>query len=147
MSSENPQGKRETQCGRVSLDFCFSIPSSEPAIVFAVELVRKAMELIKLDEDWIFRVEIALQEALLNGHLHGNQGNSAHQLRVDCVLSPKTIELHVEDIGLGYDLSQNFFVIDCMEPGGRGLHLIRQLMDSVTISENGSHIAMALVKE
>lgn len=105
------------------------------------------MELLHLDKDWIFRVELSLQEALLNSHLHGNQGNSARQIRVNCVLSPKKIEFQIEHDGLGYDLSQNFFVIDRMEPGGRGLHLIRQLMDSVTTTDNGTHIAMALVKE
>ena len=68
MSSENPQEKRETQCGRVSVEFCFAIPSSESTIVSAVELVWKAMELLQLDEDRMLRAEFSLQEALLNGH-------------------------------------------------------------------------------
>jgi|SRR6266850_1198852 anti-sigma regulatory factor (Ser/Thr protein kinase) len=93
------------------------------------------MELLKLDEDWIFRVELSLQEALFNGHLHGNPRELSASASCGLSAFSQTIELHVEDNGLGYDLSQNFFVIDRMEPGGRGPHLIRQLMDSVTISD------------
>jgi hypothetical protein len=59
--------KRETQCGRVPVEFSFAIPSSESTIVSAVELVWKAMELLKLDEDRMLRAELSLQEALLNG--------------------------------------------------------------------------------
>jgi hypothetical protein len=48
------------------VEFCFAIPSSESTIVSAVELVWKAMELLKLDEDQMLRAELSLQEALLN---------------------------------------------------------------------------------
>ena len=84
---------------------------------------------------------------MLNGHFHGNQANSAREIRVACIFSFKKVEIQVEDDGVGYDLNQNFFVINHPEPGGRGLYLIRQLMDSVTISDSGSHISMALAKE
>jgi anti-sigma regulatory factor (Ser/Thr protein kinase) len=144
---EKPGTESEMQFARVYAEFCFVITSSESAIVLAIEAVRKAMQSLALDVDWIFRVELSLQEALLNGHVHGNQANSAHQIRVGCILSAKKVEIHVEDDGKGYDLNHNFFVVDHIEPGGRGLYLIRQLMDLVTISDSGSHMSMALVKE
>ncbi len=77
VDGENAGAEHEMQFSRTCAGFCFAIPSSESAVVSAVQAVRKAMELIALDEDWIFRVELSLQEALLNGHFHGNRGNSA----------------------------------------------------------------------
>jgi anti-sigma regulatory factor (Ser/Thr protein kinase) len=103
--------------------------------------------LFALDEDSIFRVELSLQEALLNSHFHGNQANSAREIRVACILSLKKVEIQIVDDGVGYDLNPDFFVIDDPKSGGRGLYLIRQLMDSLTISDSGSHISMALAKE
>jgi anti-sigma regulatory factor (Ser/Thr protein kinase) len=147
VDGENAGAEHEMQFSRTCAGFCFAIPSSESAVVSAVQAVRKGMELIALDEDWIFRVELSLQEALLNGHFHGNRSNSAREIRVACILSLKKVEVHVEDDGVGYDLKQDFFVIDHPKPGGRGLYLIRQLMDSVTISDSGSQISMALAKE
>jgi anti-sigma regulatory factor (Ser/Thr protein kinase) len=147
VDGENVDAEHDMQLRRAYAEFCFAIPSSESAVVLAVQAVRKAMKLIALDEDLIFRVELSLQKALLNGHLHGNQGNSARGIRVACILSLKKVELHIKDDGVGYDLNQDFFMFDRSKPGGRGLYLIRKLMDSVTISDCGSHISMALAKE
>jgi hypothetical protein len=57
------------------LEFCFAIPSSESAIVSAVELVWKAMELLQLDEDRMLRAEPSLQETLLNRKLQSEEEN------------------------------------------------------------------------
>jgi serine/threonine-protein kinase RsbW len=147
IDGEKTGAEGEMPFRRACAQFCFAIPSSKAAVALAVQSVRRAMELLVLDEDWMFRMELSLQEALLNGHFHGNQGNSAREIRVACIFSFKKVEIQVEDDGVGYDLNQNFFVINHPEPGGRGLYLIRQLMDSVTISDSGSHISMALAKE
>lgn len=125
VDGENAAAENEMRFRRACAEFCFAIASSESAVVLAVQAVRKAMQLIALDEDWIFRVELSLQEALLNGHFHGNQGDSAREIRVTCILSLKKVEVHVEDDGVGYDLSQDVFEIDHPKPGGRGLYLIR----------------------
>ena len=68
MNNELPRGERETQfahpCGILLRNL-----SSACTIVSTVELVWKAMELLQLDEDRMLRVELSLQEVLLNGHL------------------------------------------------------------------------------
>jgi len=47
------------------VESCCAIISSESTIVS----VWKAMELLQLDEKRMLRVELSLQEVLLNGHL------------------------------------------------------------------------------
>ena len=126
---------------------CFTIPSAEAAVVSAVETVKKLMGLIALEEEWISRVELSLHEALLNSYCHGNRRDAMREIRVSCALSREKVEIHVEDEGEGYDLKHNFSPIDLTAVRGRGLFLIHQLMDSVTISGNGNHVVMRLIKE
>jgi anti-sigma regulatory factor (Ser/Thr protein kinase) len=125
----------------------FAISSNETAVASAVAMVRRAMEMLTLDEDWVARAELCLQEALLNAHFHGNEGDPRRTIRVDCVISAEKIEFHVEDEGIGYPLNRDYTNVDTTNPRGRGLFLIRQLMDSVAVDGAGNHIVMSLGKE
>ena len=133
--------------GHAFAEICFAIQSKETAVVSAVEMVRRAMEMLILDDDWVCRAELCLQEALLNAHFHGNHGDPRRTIHVGCFLSADKIELHVEDEGTGYALNRDFSNINTTSPRGRGLFIIRQLMDSVTINGTGNHIVMSLAKE
>lgn len=130
---------------RAFSELSFAIASQETAIIAAVETVRHAMELLALDEDWVARVELCLQEALLNAHLHGNHSDGSKEIRVGCLLSANKIELHVEDEGSGFDLERSTRPMQFRSGRGRGLRLIRHLMDPVAVS--GNHIVMGLSKE
>ena len=133
--------------GQAFAEISFAIPSRDTAVASAVEMVRRAMKMLTLDDDWVSRVELCLQEALLNAHFHGNHGDPKRTIHVGCVLSEDKIELHVEDEGIGYALNRDFSSIDTTSPRGRGLFIIRHLMDSVTINGTGNHIVMSLAKE
>jgi anti-sigma regulatory factor (Ser/Thr protein kinase) len=126
-------------------ELSFAIRSEESSVVAAVATVRHAMELLALAEDWIVRAELCLQEALLNAHFHGNCSDSSKEIRVGCLLSGSKIELHVEDDGPGFELKPDIRQPRLRKNHGRGLYLIRELMDSVAV--NGSHLVMGLCKE
>jgi anti-sigma regulatory factor (Ser/Thr protein kinase) len=126
-------------------ELSFTIHSDEESVVAAVETVRQQMVLLALDEDWIARAELCLQEALLNAHGHGNRGDASKEIRVGCLLSGKKIELHVVDDGPGFDLQPQVKKQRLFGPRGRGLYRIRELMNSVAVS--GSHIVLGLCKE
>lgn len=130
---------------RAFSELSFAIASQETAIIAAVETVRHAMELLALDEDWVARVELCLQEALLNAHLHGNKADGSKEIRIGCLLSANKLELHVEDEGSGFDLERDTRPIQFYSSRGRGLRLIRHLMDEVAV--RGNHIVMGLSKE
>jgi serine/threonine-protein kinase RsbW len=122
----------------------FALSSTEAALVSVVEMVRRAMETLALDNDWVARAELCLQEALLNAHFHGNHGDPERTIRVGCILSSEKIELHVEDEGTGYPVNRDYSNVNTMYPRGRGLFLIHQLMDSVAFNGAGAHIIMSL---
>ena len=130
---------------RIFAEVSFGIPSKATAVASAVEMVRRTMEMVGVKDDWVSRTELCLQEALLNAHFHGNRSDARREIHVRCTLSAAKVELYVEDERSGYDWDGNVSSVDITKSTGRGLFLIRQLMDSVTIT--GNHIAMSLSKE
>src|ERR1043166_3448500 len=85
--------------GTAFAELSFVIPSNETAIVALVEIITQAMKMLSLEEDKIARTELCFQEALLNAHFNGNQGDPHREIRGRSLLRNPKIELHVEDEG------------------------------------------------
>lgn len=80
-------------------------------------------------------VQLALQEALMNAVLHGNQSNPEKYVRL-CVAIQEGggILIVVKDSGSGFDpskLPDPTLKENILREGGRGVYLIQQLMDQV----------------
>ena len=132
---------------RTSTELRLTMPSKLAAVALTVEMVRRMMETLDLDHDWISRTELCLQEALLNAHVHGNRGDPERTIYLRCMFSADKIELQVEDQGGGYEPDRQVSNIGTIKPTGRGLFLIRELMDSVVVNSTGNQIVMSITKE
>ena len=91
-------------------------------------------------------IEIAIHEALANAVIHGNQENQEKQVHVACRCSlDGEVLSSVRDEGEGFDSRA---VPDPTEAQrlllthGRGIHLMRTLMDEVSFEENGRVVRM-----
>ena len=91
-------------------------------------------------------IEIAIFEALANAVIHGNHENADKNVDVICRCSlDGEVLVIVRDEGEGFESSA---VPDQTEPermlltSGRGLHLMRALMDEVSFEENGTVVRM-----
>lgn len=95
-----------------------------------------------------FRVGVT--EALANAVLYGNEGDARRSVRVEVSIDSSRVELRVVDQGSGFDPEA---VPDPTQPenlersGGRGLFLIRQLMDEVEYNERGNAVRLLLRRE
>lgn len=123
------------------------------------------------DSTGLFRIILALKEAIINAIDHGNleldsamrdegDGSSFHQLgderklqapwkdrkvTVRSKITPTEVSYTVGDEGRGYDPSSLPDPEDpenMLKAHGRGLLLIRSFMDDVKFSENGNEITM-----
>lgn len=89
-------------------------------------------------------VPVALTEALSNAILRGNQEDASKAVRVRVTLDERALVLEVEDEGAGFDLAA--CEIDPREDGnllredGRGLFLMRSLMDRVELVSPGANV-------
>jgi anti-sigma regulatory factor (Ser/Thr protein kinase) len=105
------------------------------------------MEWMHYDDEWLFRAELCLHEALLNAYQHGNERNAWREIRVTCLLAANNVKIHVEDEGSGYNTAETTNLDALAADHGRGLYLIHQLMNSVRVSKDGKEIIMSLSKE
>lgn len=91
-------------------------------------------------------LEIAVHEALANAVIHGNHESPDKKVHLSCRCSMDgELLITVRDEGEGFDWRA---IPDPTEshrsllPYGRGLHLMRALMDEVSFEENGRVVRM-----
>lgn len=95
-----------------------------------------------------FRVGIT--EALANAVLYGNGSDPQKHVRVEVHIDDVRVACLVEDQGGGFDPEM---VPDPTRPenlhrsGGRGIFLIRKLMDHVEFSDRGNAVRLVLLRE
>lgn len=131
---------------KLALRFYEAIPSTLAALEGVVERLVALARDVKCDHHHLERVELALREALANAIIHGNQQDPGKRVVVRCFCQPdRGMLLVVEDEGVGFDPSKvpNPTQAECLlETHGRGLFLMRRLMDHVRISHRGTRITM-----
>jgi serine/threonine-protein kinase RsbW len=90
-------------------------------------------------------MEIALREALANAVIHGNHENPRKHVHVTCRCEPAGVSIAVKDQGRGFDINT---LADPTAPEnigsvhGRGIYLMKALMDEVRFEEGGAVVRM-----
>jgi serine/threonine-protein kinase RsbW len=124
------------------------MPSEIACIEQAVSLVtRHCLSGSACAERLRFRLQVALAEALANAVVRGNREDPAKRVQVEAELGAETIVVTVTDEGDGFDPAQVPEPIrpeQLFETCGRGLFLIRKLVDDVRFNERGNSICMTL---
>ena len=88
-----------------------------------------------LDEDTSNAVLVAVIEAGTNAIQHGNAFDEKKLVTFEFVVHPADIVIQVDDFGKGFDPAKVANPTDeaqLLNPHGRGLYLMRSLMDEVT---------------
>ena len=136
---------------RVAFDL--EIPSDVEYIEGVVELARPRCRELKLSPTKCsLNIPVALSEALSNAILRGNRSVSGKHVRVRAIISDEDLVFEVVDEGPGFDLDQ--CEQDCTteenltREEGRGLFLMRRLMDRVeSFRNNGNVVRLTLHRE
>jgi serine/threonine-protein kinase RsbW len=124
------------------------LPSDPDCIEEAVELVtRHCLAGHNASRTIRFKLQVVLSEALANAILRGNQEALDKWVEVRAELRADVIRVYVTDEGPGFDPSivpEPIHPDQIDEAGGRGLFLIRKLVDAVQFNEQGNSICMIL---
>lgn len=123
-----------------------SLPSQVEAISpFVDQFMRFVLSFRNADGSEV-EIEMALREALANAVIHGNDENSYKQVYVECrCYMDGEVAITVRDEGAGFDRST---VPDPTAPEnrlfthGRGIYLMKTLMDEVSFEQNGAIVHM-----
>jgi serine/threonine-protein kinase RsbW len=129
-------------------DYVIELPNDLRAIERSVEQLMKTGREVGFDEDRLrLNLRVGVTEALANAMLYGNSRDARKRVRLDATIRRDEIVIRVTDEGPGFDPDR---VLDPTLPlnrdraGGRGLFLIRKLMDKVEFNEVGNSIRMVL---
>ena len=123
-----------------------SLPSKVGAISpFADQLMRFILKFRSADGTEA-DIEMALREALANAVMHGNGENSCKRVYVTCrCYMDGEVAITVRDEGEGFDGSavpDPTFLENLLFTHGRGIYLMKTLMDEVSFEEGGAVVMM-----
>jgi serine/threonine-protein kinase RsbW len=123
-----------------------SLPSKVSAISpFADQLMRFILNFRSADGSET-DIEMALHEALANAVIHGNGENSRKRVYIACrCYMDGEVSITVRDEGQGFDVSALLnptFRENLLLTHGRGIYLMKTLMDEITFEEGGSVVMM-----
>lgn len=128
------------------LRFHEQIPSTSEAVNEVVPRLLEIVRELECAPGEADKVELALHEALNNAVLHGSGENPEKKVEIICLCDEtRGILLSVRDSGPGFDPkdipdpreAQNIY-----SSHGRGIYLIRELMDDVRFEDGGRTVVM-----
>jgi serine/threonine-protein kinase RsbW len=119
-----------------------SLPSKVAAISsFVDQLMHFILNFRNADGSEI-DIETALREALANAVIHGNGENSCKRVHVECrCYMDGEVSITVRDEGSGFnseEVSNPTTPENLLLTHGRGIHLMKMLMDEVSFEGGGS---------
>lgn len=121
-----------------------------PADPVAIERVSAGVNELLASKQWpgdeVMKVELAVQEALANAIRHGCKNDRSKQVQCCVTLNAGgELIIVVRDPGPGFDVKAVASPLEngnLLKPGGRGVFLINQLMDTVEFTEQGRQVLM-----
>ncbi len=118
-----------------------TFPSS---ITQARIVVAEAMEYLRaagLDEELLGDLRLVFSELIINAITHGNNSIYEKDVNFTVDVTNKTVCATVTDMGDGFDVAAILRADSDLESEhGRGLRLIRALVDSLAFNETGNQI-------
>ena len=123
----------------------WSLPSEVTAISPFVDKLMLLLRNCSCVPEGESDVEIVLGEALANAIIHGNHEDRRKHVHVTCRCKPDEVSIAVKDEGEGFDINNVQDPTAAENIGsvhGRGIHMIKALMDEVRFEEGGAVIHM-----
>ena len=127
------------------------LPSDLDFVEEAVDLVARHLEASFIDRHLIrFNLKVALTEALANAIYYGNSQDETKGVAIRVLFGRHAVHLEVTDEGGGFDYR---FMPDPTLPDtrllstGRGLFLIRNLVDEIRFNSTGNSICMIVRRD
>jgi serine/threonine-protein kinase RsbW len=122
------------------------MPSRRDAVAPTIERILKAAEPAGLEDGQRDDLAVAVAEALSNAAVHGNRLDPRSLVSITVEVSPRRHAIvEVKDGGAGFDsnrLEDPTEPEHILIPGGRGVFLMRQLVDQVEYSGPGNRVRL-----
>ena len=120
--------------------WCLTIASDLKLLALARSFVEAVCQCAGFDETTTHAIVLATDEATNNVMRHAHRGRPEATLQIQCFLRPDGLEVQLLDQGDPFDLA----AVPHLDPGelrigGRGVFLMRALMDELSCQPRGAH--------
>lgn len=108
--------------------------------------ILKDLESYAIGEKAAFEIKLCVEEAVRNAIVHGNKSDPKRQIRMGYWVDEGVLNIEIEDEGPGFDhglVKDPTKDENLLRNSGRGVYLIRKLMDKVEYSQKGNMISMS----
>ncbi len=102
---------------------------------------------LKIKDERFSTLLVVLTEAVNNAITHGNKRNPAKKVIVTCVRESDALVVTVKDEGNGFNpdaVPDPIHEDNLLRESGRGVFLMRQLMESVSYNKDGNEVTMKM---
>ena len=116
-----------------------TIPSSQDFLSDVDLFVEGTLRGYGAGESVIADIAISVSELVNNAIIHGNRMNASKKVRVECEILPGWLMVIVEDQGRGFKpeaVGNPLKKENLLKESGRGIFLMRTLMDKVEFESN-----------
>jgi serine/threonine-protein kinase RsbW len=132
-----------------AVELWLEVPSALEYVGPAVDLIAKGCPTGTLSPRRVsFNLRTALAEALTNAIAYGNRHDPRRMVRVRMEITPEAVHIHVADDGAGFDpttVPDPTLPENIERENGRGLFVLRHLVDHVTINDKGNDVCLTLL--
>ena len=129
-------------------DLILELPTDVSTIQHAVEYVMRACPTCPEDGGRLnLNFRVGLTEALSNAMLYGNAHDPSKRVLVEVSLERGRVRARVTDQGRGFDptaVPDPTTAENITKPCGRGLFLMRELLDEVSFNDQGNQVTLVL---
>ena len=129
-------------------DLVFDLPNDLASIEEAVDFVMERCSDCGDDPRKLrLNLRVGLSEALANAMLYGNGPDSSKRVKVEIAIQLSTITARVTDQGQGfnpYHIPDPTCPANILKAEGRGIFLMRKLLDEVYFNDRGNSVTLVL---
>jgi serine/threonine-protein kinase RsbW len=147
---EHPDRGATHRQGRDDTQFALELPSDLRLIDGAIGYLATRLRDYGYEGSRLtLNFRVGVSEALANAMIYGNGRDPAKKVRVEVELRVDQVVVVVHDQGNGFDpgsVPDPTLPENLEEPGGRGIFLIRELMDEVDFAGCGNCVRLVLYR-
>ncbi len=131
------------------MQFKFECTSDPKEIAKVEPFLQKINKATRMDDGTFYRLLVAGTEAINNGILHGNKSDPNKSVCVTCTVDSRKLIFRVKDQGRGFkpeEVPDPLEEKNLMKTSGRGIFLMRSLMDKVnfTLTSEGTEVELVI---
>jgi serine/threonine-protein kinase RsbW len=127
-----------------------SIPSDPDKIQLVERKTERFATRIGLSEDDIDSLGIAVTEVVSNAIKHGNRGDISKKVHIEFTVEDRCVKVVIRDEGKGFDPDDIANPLDpenLYKDSGRGIFIVKELMDDVGYRFNKKGTEIILIKK